>query len=153
GADDQPTDESRIAKAHLGFRGMDIDVYIFRRDLEKQRHGRMAVAGEKILIGAAHRTLKELVAHGPAVDEQKLKRGRAAMISRQSSEPEEPDAIALRIDGKRVLAELAAEHRREAPETRDTRIVRERLRRDAQRAAPIARQRKANLRARHRQPL
>ena len=74
GADDQPAHQPGVAEAHLGLGRMDVDVDRLGRHLEKQRHQRMAVAGEEILVGAAHRAVQQPVAHRPAVDEEILLR-------------------------------------------------------------------------------
>ena len=73
----------------------------------------MAVAGEEILIGAAHRPLQQTVAHRPAVDEKKLL-GRGRLVEgRQTDIAGKLVPFALGIDGQRILGELAAHHRRQ----------------------------------------
>ena len=78
-ADNQPAHERRIAEAHFGLRRMHVHIDIRRRQIEKQRHDRMAVARQQILIGAAHRADDQLVLHRAAIDEQVLMLARAAM--------------------------------------------------------------------------
>ena len=89
-ADDEAAHQPGIAEAHLGLGGMDVDVHLLRRQLEEQRHHGMAVAGEEILIGAAHRALQQAVAHRPAVDEEELL-GRGRLVEgRQADIAGEP---------------------------------------------------------------
>ncbi len=54
-ADDQAAHQARIAEAHLGLGRMDVDVDLVGGAGDEQRHHRMAVAREKVLVGAAHR--------------------------------------------------------------------------------------------------
>ena len=68
----RPRTRAGVAKAHLGLGGMDVDVDLFGRPVEKQRDDRMAVARQHILIGAAHRADQQLVAHRPAIDDEIL---------------------------------------------------------------------------------
>ena len=85
-ADDQPAHQAGVAEAHLGLGRMDVDVDLLGRPVEKQRHDRMAVARQDVLIGAAHRADQQLVAHRPAVDEEILVARQAAVEGRQAGE-------------------------------------------------------------------
>ncbi len=80
--DDQPPHQRRIAEPHLGLSGMDIDVDLVGRPVEKQRHHRVAVAGEHILIGAAYRADQQFVAHRPPIDDEILVTRRGAVEGR-----------------------------------------------------------------------
>ncbi len=113
-ADDQSAHQAGIAEAHLGLGGMDVDVDRLARSFEEQRHHRMPVAREQILIGAAHRADQEFVAHRPTVDEEILiARGRA-VEGRQADEAGEREPFARGRDRKRVVGEVAAHDRRQA---------------------------------------
>ena len=61
GADNQATDKGGIAEADLGLGRMDIDVDLVGRQLDIQRHDRMTVTGEEVLIGPAHGTAEQRV--------------------------------------------------------------------------------------------
>ncbi len=122
GADDQPAHQCSVAEAHLGLGRVDVDVDQLGRQLEKQRHHGMAVAGEKILIGAAHRALQQAVAHRPAIDEEELPGGGRAMEGRQADIAGEANALARRVDRQRVVGKVAAEDGGQPGEARRGRI-------------------------------
>ncbi len=82
---------------------MDIDVDQLGIDFDKQRYQWMAVAGEEILIGAAHRAVQQLVAHRPAVDEEILVTRCVAIERWQTSKSEQAYAIAFGIDRQRIF--------------------------------------------------
>ena len=131
---------------------MDIDVDRFRRAVEEQHHHRMTVAGEEILISAAHRTDQQLVAHRAAIDEEILiARGRP-IERRQAGEASQAEVFALRRDGQRVIAELTPQH---GGETHPARIAAGKIGFDwvqpQQCAVFIARHREGNTGISHRQ--
>ena len=70
--DDQAAYQRPIAETHLGLGRMHVDIDVGGIDVEEQRHHRMAVARQQVLVGAAHRAEQQAVAHRPAVDEQVL---------------------------------------------------------------------------------
>ena len=91
-ADDQPANRAGIAEADLGLGRVDVDVDLVAREVEEQGEHRVAVAGEQVLIGGAHRADQQPVLHRPAVDEQILMVGDAAVEGRQAGDAAEPDA-------------------------------------------------------------
>ena len=54
-ADDKAADGGRVAKAHLRFGGMDVDVDLGRIAFDEQSRDGVAVGGQEIEIGAAQR--------------------------------------------------------------------------------------------------
>jgi len=70
----------------------------------------VAVAGEQVLVGAAHGAGKHAVAHWAAVDEQVLRLGAAAVQRRQAGVAGEHDAVALGVDGDGVFGKLPSHH-------------------------------------------
>ena len=89
-ADDQPADQRRIAEADLGLGRVDVDVDLLAGKVDEQSDDRVAVAGEQILIGGADRADQQPVLHRPAVDEQILMVGDAAVEGRQAGDAAEP---------------------------------------------------------------
>ncbi len=108
GADDHAAHDAGIAEAHFGLGRVDVDVDHLGRRFEEQRHHRMAVARQEILIGAAHRAGEQLVAHGTAVDEEILVLARRAIERRQPREARQPEALAVGVDRHGIVGELAA---------------------------------------------
>ena len=70
----------------------------FRRAVEEQRHHRVAIARQKILIRATHRAGEQLVAHRPAVDEEILVARRGAVERRQAGKAGQTKAFARGVD-------------------------------------------------------
>src|ERR1700730_12762915 len=93
---------------------MDVDVDLAR--IEEEGDDRVAVAFQQVGIGGADRAEEELVAHRPAVDEEKLRQAVGTAIGREAGETLQSDAFARRIDRKRVAAEAGADERGEADE-------------------------------------
>ena len=56
-ADNHRANKSGILKAHFGFGRMHIHIKRVGRYVDEESQSRMAVAGEKILIRAAHRAV------------------------------------------------------------------------------------------------
>ena len=78
-ADDQAAHGRRVAKAHFGLGGMDVDVDLARLAFDEQSRDRMAVGGQEIEIGArAARRRAVLSRTAPPVDEQELLARRSA---------------------------------------------------------------------------
>ncbi len=111
GADYEATHDSRVAEADFGLGRVDVDVDLALRADEKQHDHRMTVAREEILIGAAHRTDQQLVAHRAAVDEKILIARCRPVERRQPGEADQAEALALRVDCQRIIGEFAAENR------------------------------------------
>ena len=108
GTDDQAAHDAGIAEAHLGLGRMDVDVDHLGRRFEEQRHHRMAVARQEILVGAAHRAGQQLVAHRAAVDEEILVLAVGRLSVGRPAKPREPEALAIGVDRQRIVGELAA---------------------------------------------
>ena len=70
----------------------------------------MAVARQVIGVSRAHRAEQQLVAHRAAVDEQILPERIGARQRRQAGEAGDAHALALGFDGKRIGAEILAQH-------------------------------------------
>ncbi len=83
-ADDESADGRRVAKAHFGFRRVDVDVDLRRLAFDEERRDRVPVGGQEIEIGAAQRAGERLVAHRAPVDEQELLGGVRPAIGRQA---------------------------------------------------------------------
>ena len=147
----RPRTSPRIAEAHFGLGGMDVDVDEGRIAFQEQRQRRMAVAREEIRIGAAHRADQQLVAHRPAVDEQELHRAVGAVVGRQAREAREPHALALDVDRRGVVAEIAAHDAARGGSSRPLNEIRFRL--QIERAASVERQRERDIGPRHREAL
>ncbi len=112
-ADDQPAHQAGIAKPHLGLGRVDIDVDLFRRSVEKQGHDWMAVARQDVLIGAAHRTRQQFVAHRSAIDDEILVARQSPVQGWQTGQPGQHKTAALGLDRQRILPEIAAEQCRQ----------------------------------------
>ena len=105
---DQAAHRPRLTEPHLGLGGMHVHVDKLRLAIDEQRHGRMPVAAEEVLVCPAQRADQHPVLHRTAVDEEVLRHARAPRIGRQPGEAGQPDPLALGVDGDRVLGELAA---------------------------------------------
>ena len=90
---------------------MNVHVNAIRRYVEKQRHHRVTVAREKILIGAPYGADQQPVLHRAAVDKQILGAGIAAVQGRSTGLPAAPDAAALGRYGDRIIGEFPAHTR------------------------------------------
>ena len=110
-ADHEAAHQPRVAEAHLGLRGMHVDVDQLRVAGEEEHRRRVAVAGEQVGVGRAQRAEQQLVAHRAAVDEEVLRHRRAAREGRQRREAAEAQALALGVDEKGVGDEVGAEQR------------------------------------------
>ena len=154
GADDQAAHQPGIAKAYLGLGGMNVHIDLFRRQIDEQRHQRVAVAGEEILIGAAHRALQQPVAHRAAIDEQILLRRGRAVQRRQADIARQPHGFAQGIDRQRIVGEIAAHHLGQARQPHRRRVLQQIARGGmAQDGARIVEQREGDFRIGHRQPV
>ena len=70
------------------------------------------------MVGATHRPVQQLVAHGPSVDEEILLLRVAAIESRQPDVAAEPGhRVALGLDTQSVVGEFADHDRVEALQT------------------------------------
>ena len=109
-ADDETAHQTRIAKAHFGLCGMDVDVNLARIAFEIERERGVAARRQEIDIGAAHRAREQLVAHRPAVDEDILHGRGRAMPGREPGESGQPHVLALGLDEQRIVDEVAPKH-------------------------------------------
>ena len=125
-AHDQATHDPGVAKPHLGLGRMDVDVDHVGRRLEEQRHHRVAVARQEVLVSAAHRAVQQLVAHRTAVDEKILVLRRRPVERRQARETREPEALAIGVDGQAVVGEVAAHHGAEPRQPRRIALLQQR---------------------------
>ena len=117
------------------------------RDVEEQRQHRVAVARQHVGIGAAHRADQQPVLHRPAVDEQILVVGDAAVEGRQAGDAAQPHALRAR---NRPPTLLSASSRSVSAATRAGRSS---PARSVERPPAVMLEREADLRPRHRQPL
>ena len=146
GADDQPPDQPGIAEADLRLGGMDIDIDLAGRAVEKQRDDRVAILRQHVLIGAAHRPDEQLVPHRPAIDDEVLVARDAAIEGRQADLARQAKALPFGRDRHRILGEIAPEQRRQP------RLARRRRRQTQQDPLIIASDRESDPRAGHCQP-
>jgi hypothetical protein len=144
-ADDHSADQLRIAKAHFGLRGMDVHIDFARRDVEEQGNDRMAVAREQVGIGAAKRADEQPVLHRPAVDEQILMVGDAAIVGRQADHAAQMHVGAVDIDADAVRREIALRERGDARQ-----LVLPAL--HVEHASPVMFDDEADVGPRHREP-
>lgn len=110
GTDYQTAHELGIAEAHIGFRRMHVHIDLARVEFDEQGHHRMAVTGQHIRIGPAQGRHQQLVPHRAAVDEKELGERVRTVIGGQPRKPEQPDALAHRLDFAGVLDEFLAKH-------------------------------------------
>ncbi len=130
---------------------MDIHIHPFRIKIDKQRRHGMSVAREEVLIGCADDAVQHAVLHRPSVHEQELQPGIAAVERRQAGKACDGHAIAFGVDLDGIFAKLAA-HDRAQPGKACLRGIAGLCGMAEDRAA-IAFQRKADIGARHGQPL
>ena len=75
---------------------------------EEQRPSGVAVTGEEIGIGAAHRPHQQFVAHRAAVDEQKLHLRVGAIVGGKPGITGHAQGFARDVDGLCILGKFAA---------------------------------------------
>ena len=88
---------------------MDVDVDLLERNVEEQRGNRMAVAGDEVAIGGAHRSGEQPILHRPRVDEQILLVSHAAVEGREADDACQAQAVAGAVDADAVPVELVRE--------------------------------------------
>ena len=98
-ADDEAPHEARVAEAHLGLGGMDVDVDL-AADRTRRRGPATACrsARQKIEVGRPQRTGENLVAHGAAVNENELRDRVRPTESREADSTLEPHPLARRLE-------------------------------------------------------
>ena len=129
---------------------MHIDVDESRIAFDEQGQRRMAVARQEIGIGAAHRADQQLVAHRPAVDEQKLHLRIGAVVGGNAGKAEDAHAFARGLHRHGIVGELAAHQARQALEAAREQIG---FGRKIEHALAVQRQRESDVGARHGQTL
>ena len=97
-ADHQAAHRVGVAEAQLGLGRVHVDVQLLGRQVEPQRHHRMAPGGDHVAIGDAHRGLQHRVGDRAAVDRQRLRRGGGARDRRGGGEAGETQRAALASD-------------------------------------------------------
>ena len=105
---DQSAHGAGIAKAHLGFRRVDVDVDQCALAVDKERRHRVPVAAEHVEISRAQGPEQHPVAHRAAIDEEVLRHRRAARIGGQARAAGHVEPVPLGIDMHRIVGEIAA---------------------------------------------
>ena len=147
-ADDEAADSGRVAKAHLGFRRVDVDVDLRGLAFDEQGRDRVPVRRQEIKVGRAQGAGERPVAHRPPVDEQELLQGVRPGEGRQADPAGQPQRLPARVERDRIGRELVAE--RLAQPLGDARFARARGR-PLETCADVGRKRKAHLRRGHRE--
>ncbi len=145
-AGDERAHAARIAEAHLGLARVHVDVDLARGERHEQRQQRIARLGQQIAVGRAHGADQQLVLHRAAVDEQVLLARVRPVQRRQAREARHAHALALDVDGERIVQELAAH---DAPEPGEVAVRPQRLRHELEAGALAGRQREADVGVRH----
>jgi len=115
-ADDKAAHQPRIAETHVGFRRVHIDIHQGWIDLDGKHRDRVAPVRDGFRIGRPQRRPEKLVLHGPAVDEGELVQAVAAVEGRHAGKARQPHALPFRVDLDGIVAEIPAEHLRDARE-------------------------------------
>ncbi len=113
-ADHQRAHRGHVAEPQLGLRRMHVHVQLVRRQVEPQRHHRMASHGDHVAIGDAHRALQHRIGDRPAVDRQRLRRRGGAGDRRRAGEAGDAQRPAFARHRDHRLRRLRAEQRRDA---------------------------------------
>ena len=108
-SDDKAANGACVAKAHFGFRRVDVDVDFARVALEEKDGDRVPVGGQEIEISRAQRAGERLVAHRPPIDEQELLGSVRPAEGRQADAAGEPHAIPARVERDRVRGKVVAQ--------------------------------------------
>ena len=107
---DQPARQAPIAKPHLRFCRMHVDIHLMRIAIQEQGHCRMPVARQKIRIRPPQRTYQQLVAHWSTVDKEILLDRRAARIGGQCGISGHMQPLAFGINAQRIFSKLTAQN-------------------------------------------
>ncbi len=102
-------DALAFAEAHFALGRVHVHVHLFRRHVEEQHEGGVALVVQDVLIGLAHGVHQHLVAHEAAVDEEVLLVARGARVGGQGGDAVEVQRADLAFDVHRMLAEFGAE--------------------------------------------
>ena len=125
---------------------MHVDVDLARGSVHEQRQQRIAALRQQVAVGRAHGADQQPVLHRAAVDEQVLLAGIGPVQGRQAGKARHAHALALDVDGERIVEELAAH---DAAEPGEVPVGPERLRRQLQAGALAGGQGEADRRVRH----
>jgi hypothetical protein len=98
-----------IAKADFMLGGMHIDVNTARIEFEIQHEHRMSAMKQHVTIGLAYRMTDHFVAHRPAINEEQLLIGLAAIVRGQTHPAPQSQTIARFIHRHTVLHEIVTE--------------------------------------------
>ncbi len=140
-AGNEAADATGIAEAHLGLARVHVDVDLARGKRHVEREQRVARLGQQIAVGRAHGADQQLVLHRAAVDEQVLLAGIGPVQGGQAGKPRHAHALALDVDGQRIVEEIAAH---DAPEPGEMAVGPQRLRHELEAGALARRQREAD---------
>ena len=110
-AHDQAAHAGRVAEAHLGLGGMDVDVHQPGVEVDEEGGHRVAAVGQHVGVGGAQGAGQQPVLHRAAVDEEVLVAGVAAVEGGQARVAAQAHAVAGVVDGQGVGLEVAAQHR------------------------------------------
>ncbi len=94
---------------------MHIHIHQMRVAIDKQGHRRMSIPRQEVGVGPAQSPKQQLVLHGPPVDEQILRDGRATRIGRQRGIARQAKPFTLGIDLQGVLGKIRPNHPRQTP--------------------------------------
>ena len=150
GADEKGAHAGPVAEAHLGFRGVDVDVDVGGRHVDEEREQRIAALRHEVAVGRAHGAGDELVLDRAPVDEEVELSGIWAVERRQAGKAGHRHAVALGPDGESVGHELAAH---DAAQPLEQPLGRGVGRRQHEARALPGRERKADFGVRHGQAL
>ena len=115
GAKHEVVHELRVAKANFELRRMRVDVDAARIERDVQHVGGLPRLKQHVLIAEPHGMAQQLVAHEPVVDERELHVGLAARERRRREPAAQAQAFDRALEVARVLHELVAADRRDAP--------------------------------------
>ena len=145
-----PAHQPRVAKSDLRLGGVDVHINKLGRHIQKQRHHRMAIARQQILISTAQRAHQQAIAHRPLIYKQILVIGNAPIPCRDAGQTGQMQAFTLQIDRHGIAGKIRADDRRKPRQRRPRRRIGQR--RQVQQAAAIMFDHKTHLRPRHGQP-
>ena len=108
-ADHEAAHQAQIAKAHLGFRRVDVDVDLARIAGDEERDHGVAVGRQEVQVGRAERARERLVLTArPLTNTNWMQRVRPAE-GRKPDAAGEADAFPRCVEAKRIGGEFVAE--------------------------------------------
>src|SRR5579859_6144509 len=93
-----------IAKTHLGFRGMNIDIDLIRRNLQEEENDRIAAGHEQAAIAFLQGMTETAIANPTAIEEDILHLGRAPLARRVSNPAVQLDRALANLKLVKVIA-------------------------------------------------